>query len=178
MSFCGLHFSMATMTTRLTLLVAALSLAVSACGSPTASNVSDSTDPPIAKESTPQEDPEEGSTTSPDQATQTSQSPGSYITLADYEANRTQFDDTSVVLFFNAAWCSTCKKARENIEADLAGIPTDLTIVNVDFDDADDLRRKYGVTLQHTFVQIDPAGNELAKWSGSSTASQIAENTV
>ncbi len=175
MSFRGLHFSMTTMPARLILLVAALSLTIAACGSPTASDLSEPADPPIVQESLPQE---EGATTSADPDAEAPKSPGSYITLAEYEANRTQFDDTSVVLFFNAAWCSTCKKARENIEADLAGIPTDLTIVSVDFDDANDLRRKYGVTLQHTFVQIDPAGNELAKWSGSSTPSQIAENTV
>jgi thiol-disulfide isomerase/thioredoxin len=83
-----------------------------------------------------------------------------------------------VVLFFNAEWCSTCKEARDNIQADLAGIPTGLTIVTVDYDTAEDLKRQYGVTVQHTFVQVDPEGNELAKWSGSVTAEEIAENTV
>jgi len=161
---------------RIPLIVAALSLALSACGSPTASDVPAPADQSAVEESLPQE--EMTATDPPDQAAETPQSSGSYITLAEYETNSAQFDDTNVVLFFNAAWCSTCKKARENIEADLTAIPSDLTIVMVDFDSADDLRRKYGVTLQHTFVQIDPAGNELVKWSGSSTPSQIAENTV
>ena len=107
-----------------------------------------------------------------------SSGPGSYITLADYDADKAAYASTDVVLFFNAQWCSTCKVARDNIEADLAAIPSDLTIVVVDFDTANDLRQKYGVTVQHTFVQIDADGNELAKWSGSVTADEIAENTV
>ena len=82
------------------------------------------------------------------------------------------------MLFFNARWCSTCKVARDNIQADLASIPPDLTIVVVDFDTANDLRRTYGVTVQHTFVQVDADGTELAKWAGSVTVDQIAKNTV
>ena len=103
---------------------------------------------------------------------------GAYIDFADYEANKAAYDSTDVVLFFNAAWCSTCKVARDNIESDLSAIPSDLTIVLVDFDSAQDLRKKYGVTVQHTFVQVDPAGNELAKWASSLTAEEIAKNTV
>ena len=36
------------------------------------------------------------------------------------------------------------------------------------------LRQRYGVTVQHTFVQVDPKGDQLAKWSGSSTGADIA----
>ena len=49
-----------------------------------------------------------------------SSGPGSYITLADYDADKAAYASTDVVLFFNAQWCSTCKVARDNIEADLA----------------------------------------------------------
>jgi thioredoxin-related protein len=29
-----------------------------------------------------------------------------------------------------------------------------------------ELAKKYGVTYQHTFVQIDAEGNEVTKWNG------------
>jgi thiol-disulfide isomerase/thioredoxin len=103
---------------------------------------------------------------------------GAYISFADYQASQDSYAQSKVVLFFNATWCSTCKNARENLEADLSAIPADLAIVLVDFDSETDLKRQYGITVQHTFVQIDAAGNELAKWSGSLTAQEIVENTI
>lgn len=105
-------------------------------------------------------------------------SAGAYITLADFQASQETYSESKVVLFFTATWCSTCEKARSNLESDLSAIPSDLTIVLVDFDSETALKRQYGITVQHTFVQIDTDGSELAKWSGSLTAQEIAENTI
>ncbi len=105
-------------------------------------------------------------------------SAGAYITLSDYEAGKETYDDGTVVLFFNASWCPTCQETQKNLEADPAAIPAGLTIVKVDFDTSDELKRQYGVTTQHTFVQVDADGNELAKWTGSSTAEDIAGQTA
>jgi len=107
-----------------------------------------------------------------------SENVGSFITYEAYQADQDVYSETKVVLFFNARWCSTCRKAVENIKSDLNNIPSNLTIVTVDLDDSRDLRQEYGVTVQHTFVQIDSNGSELAKWSGSLTADQILDNTV
>lgn len=71
------------------------------------------------------------------------------------------------VLFFHASWCPTCKTLDKDISSNLSEIPAGVTIAQVDFDEEIDLKKKYGVTLQHTLVQIDSEGNELAKWSGS-----------
>ena len=103
---------------------------------------------------------------------------GAYITLAEYEGSKDMYAASDVVLFFNASWCSTCKEARENLEADPTAIPAGLTIVKVDYDDSDELKQTYGVTVQHTFVQVDADGNEIAKWNGSVTADEIAKQTV
>lgn len=104
--------------------------------------------------------------------------PGSYLTLLEFERFQERYVNSDVVLFFNANWCSTCKIARDNIESSLDSIPSNLVIVVVDFEQETELRKKYGVTIQHTFVQVDGSGNLLAKWSGSVTAEQIAEKTV
>ena len=71
------------------------------------------------------------------------------------------------VLFFHASWCPTCKVLDNEISSSESQIPAGLTIARVDFDKETDLRKKYGVTLQHTLVQIDADGNEVTKWSGS-----------
>jgi thioredoxin 1 len=72
-----------------------------------------------------------------------------------------------VVLFFKASWCPKCKALDADIKSRLGNIPADLTILEVDYDNSAELKKKYGVTYQHTFVQVDKAGNLIKKWSGS-----------
>lgn len=80
-----------------------------------------------------------------------------------------------VVLFFNATWCPTCRALDKNIKANLSAIPGDITILSVDYDTYKDLKQKYGVTYQHTLVQVDGEGNMLKKWSGSSNLSKLVQ---
>lgn len=81
-----------------------------------------------------------------------------------------------VVLCFHAGWCPTCQEAERNLTS--APLPSGLTVVKVDYDNSNELRQKYGVTLQHTFVQVDASGSQLAKWSGSNDATAILARTV
>jgi thiol-disulfide isomerase/thioredoxin len=103
---------------------------------------------------------------------------GSYLSLAEYEAAASNYAGTKVVYFFSASWCSTCKVARDNFQASLSEIPGDMTIVEVDFDDSQALRVTHGVTIQHTFVQIDDNGGLLKKWSGSTTIDDLVTQTA
>jgi len=64
----------------------------------------------------------------------------------------------------------------KSLDAD--GTPAGLTVVSVDYDNSSDLRSTYGVTVQHTFVQVDGSGNELAKFTGSTSGADIAAKTV
>lgn len=80
-----------------------------------------------------------------------------------------------VVLFFNATWCPTCRALDRNIKANLSLIPGDITILSVDYDTYKDLEKKYGVTYQHTLVQVDADGNMVKKWSGSSSLSKLVQ---
>lgn len=78
-----------------------------------------------------------------------------------------------VVLFFRASWCPTCRTVDADIKASLSKIPSSLTILDVNYDDSTALKQKYGVTYQHTFVQVDKDGNLIKKWSGSSTLAAL-----
>lgn len=84
-----------------------------------------------------------------------------------------QGDESAVVLFFHATWCPFCRAADTDIKAHVGMIPEELTILKVDYDTYSDLKRKYGVTMQHTFVQVDGEGNQIAKWTGSETLADI-----
>lgn len=102
---------------------------------------------------------------------------GAWIDQAAYDADPAKYHaDGDVVLFFNASWCPTCQATVKSLDAD--GTPAGLTVVSVDFDDANDLRQQYGVTVQHTFVQVDESGAELAKFTGSASGAEIAASTV
>lgn len=120
-------------------------------------------------------EPDTSMSETPSDSEATTVSAGYYLPYESFATYRDQYSDSKVVLFFNAAWCSTCQQARENIEASLGEIPADLAIVLVDFEDSIELRKKYGVTVQHTFIEIDSAGELLGKWSGSVTVEKIVE---
>jgi len=78
-----------------------------------------------------------------------------------------------VVLFFRASWCPTCRTLDADIKANLSKIPGSLAILDVNYDNSTALKQKYGVTYQHTFVQVDKDGNLIKKWSGSPTLSAL-----
>lgn len=101
-------------------------------------------------------------------------SKGSY---EDYSSDKlSRANDGDVVLFFNASWCPTCKALRDNIESNLENIPSGVSILKVDYDNSTELKQKYGVTYQHTFVQVDAEGNMINKWSGSATLDSLVSN--
>lgn len=75
-------------------------------------------------------------------------------------------DGGKTVLFFWAAWCPYCKTANEDFTANAAQIPTGVTVLKVNYDTEKELKTKYGVTYQHTFVQVDASGSQITKWNG------------
>lgn len=97
---------------------------------------------------------------------------GSYVAY-DASAVMAAAEEGSAVLFFNASWCPTCKSLSKNISASLSDIPSDVTIFNVDYDNSSELKKKYGVTYQHTLVQVDAEGNLITKWSGGNTLDSV-----
>lgn len=76
------------------------------------------------------------------------------------------------VLYFYANWCPTCRPADADFTANSSKIPSDVTVIRVNYNDTDtdqeekDLAKKYAITYQHTFVQIDGQGKEVTKWNG------------
>jgi len=95
---------------------------------------------------------------------------GEYVS---YEAGvMEKTSKTRRVLFFYANWCPTCRPADESFKKNVNQIPADVSLVQVNYNDTEteqaetDLAKKYRVSYQHTFVQIDEQGNEVAKWNG------------
>ena len=149
-----------TLRTAATLCAGALALALSACGSATTDGAAASwTDKPTS-----------GVTTDKAMAA------GAYISLADYKSAMADYADTAVVLFFHASWCPDCKATDTSLTTD--GVPDGLTVVKVDYDTETDLKKKYGITQQHTFVEVDPEQMAVSKWTGTKTGADILAKTA
>lgn len=96
---------------------------------------------------------------------------GSYEAYAPEKLMRAETGD--VVLFFHASWCPSCRGLNADIEKNLSAIPSEVSILKVDYDTESELKKKYGVTYQHTLVQVTADGTLVKKWSGSPTLSSL-----
>lgn len=80
------------------------------------------------------------------------------------------------VLFFKANWCPSCNSAAKNFSENLDKLEG-VNLVVVNYDTSKDLQKKYGVTYQHTFVQVASDGAAIVKWNGGSTT-KLLEKVV
>jgi thiol-disulfide isomerase/thioredoxin len=94
-----------------------------------------------------------------------------------YNSNDLSFanEKNSVVIFFNASWCPTCQATVKDINANVDKIDSRLKILSADFDKETDLKKKYSITMQHTFVKVDSQGNLIEKKSGLNTLDEITD---
>ncbi|MDC7219785.1 MAG: thioredoxin domain-containing protein [Spirochaetales bacterium] len=99
-----------------------------------------------------------------------------FVEFKDIDDAMTKAESKPTVLFFEASWCPSCQSARKNFEANQDKLQ-DIYLISVDYDHSADLQTKYGVTYQHTFVQIGPDGEAITKWNGGTT-SDVLGNIV
>ncbi len=81
---------------------------------------------------------------------------GSYV---EYSETALASAEGQKVLFFHAPWCSQCRSIEQGIKSQ--GVPEGFTIIKVDYDSNQDLRAKYGVKLQTTFVKLDDNNDKI-----------------
>jgi thiol-disulfide isomerase/thioredoxin len=109
-----------------------------------------------------------GSMTSPNAMTAPNammMSAGRTVIYSGMEDARARTAKGPVVLMFSADWCPICQADLKDISANGSRLGK-ITVVIVDYDKEKALGRTYGVTYQHTYVQIDSNGAKLGIWSG------------
>jgi thiol-disulfide isomerase/thioredoxin len=75
-------------------------------------------------------------------------------------------DGKTKVLFFHASWCPECKKADATLKTWLPSKDFTRSVYKIDYDTAKELKAKYGVIYQHTFVVVDGQGAKLSLVQG------------
>lgn len=84
---------------------------------------------------------------------------GSYV---EYKSDILATTTGTRILFFHASWCPQCRQLESDIKA--STIPNDVTIIKVDYDSNQALRKQYGVTLQTTLVKVDANGELVERF--------------
>lgn len=101
---------------------------------------------------------------------------GRYVDYADENIAAAGYNET--ILFFYASWCPECRAFDQAILE--SGVPDGVQILKVNYDTATDLRKKYEVTLQSSFVSVTDSGDKIVYWQGygkDKSIEAILENT-
>ena len=75
-------------------------------------------------------------------------------------------ENGKAVLFFATNWCSTCTELDRQLINENEKLDDGISVLKIDFDNSPELKDRYGVTVQHTLVQVDQVGNEITRWIG------------
>lgn len=70
------------------------------------------------------------------------------------------------ILYFHATWCPTCQATMLSFEARWPEVRPGLTLVIADYDSETELKTRYGVTYQNTYVQVAPDLSRIQVWNG------------
>lgn len=69
------------------------------------------------------------------------------------------------IVFFHAGWCPMCSQAENDLKSNFEKVPPDVTILKTDYDTSKELKAKYGITIQDSWVQVDKNGNKIVLWN-------------
>jgi thioredoxin 1 len=70
------------------------------------------------------------------------------------------------IVYFHAEWCPTCQATMVQFQARWPEVQPGIVLVLADYDKETELKSRYGVTYQNTYVQVDAAGERLQIWNG------------
>jgi hypothetical protein len=87
------------------------------------------------------------------------------IPFTDLSTARLLAAQAPTVFFFQDSACQSCQAALRELQAGARKL-ADVVVIVVDYDQAAELKKLYGVRAQHTWVRIDGEGRKVAAWSG------------
>ncbi len=89
-----------------------------------------------------------------------------YFKYSDEKLAQSLAENKRIVLYFHANWCTTCTNFDQELKSQTTQLPTDLVILQINYDTEKELRGKYNVNYQHTLVLLDSQGKTQEMWIG------------
>ncbi len=96
------------------------------------------------------------------------------VSLSDYQANAANYQAKKLIYFFRTERCFACRAVAADARANPQLIPSDVVIVEVDFDTNTDLKERYHVAAPTTFIQVDKNGEKLNSWQADNVTDMVA----
>jgi len=95
--------------------------------------------------------------------------------LIQYEPGKTDLaavaaENEKTVVFFFASWCPNCILTLTELSEKWSDVEPDITLVIADYDTETELKAKYGVTYQDTFVLLDSKAESVKLWNAGGVA--------
>jgi len=78
-----------------------------------------------------------------------------------------------IVLFFHTTWCPSCRALEKDIVSNQGSIPAGVEIYKVDYDTAIALKKQYGVTTQHSLIEIASDGTAKSSITHPATLADV-----
>lgn len=91
-----------------------------------------------------------------------------YLDYSDQNLKTAEKFGKTVLFFAATTWCSNCAALDADIKKRVSELPSNVTILKVDYDSDRETKAKYGITMQTTLVLLDGNGKEMKRWTGSS----------
>lgn len=70
------------------------------------------------------------------------------------------------ILYFHADWCPTCRATMVSFRGRWPEVQPGITLVLADYDKEAELKARYGVTYQNSYVQVGRDGEKVQIWNG------------
>jgi len=78
-----------------------------------------------------------------------------------------------IILNFSATWCPSCRALDKDILANKDAIPAGVEIYKVDYDTSIELKKQYGVTTQHSLIEVAADGTAKSSITHPATLADV-----
>ena len=96
----------------------------------------------------------------------TAMSPSVAMSFTSLKEAETYASSGPTLLYFCTAGDSACRSTVASLDSGTTKLPANAHVFVVDYSKASDLRMRYNVNMDDTFVKIGPLGHSEMMWSG------------